>query len=215
MPVKSRAKAPIETIKEDAPLEEKPKKKKGVMRRMSIGRKSKKKAASKLAKQKQADGDSKEKGGKRVHWNHKVEKKRHPRLQDLTQAEKESVWYTEGDTKIILAMAKVTVKMMMKGEPCDDVDYCSRGLEGKTPVGSKRRQKNKLRVRRALLEEQEIQRDEGVFDPDYLAEVSIKNSKDVVLDAHNVALNDERSIQAYLNVSHGDSSPVPPSRLQR
>jgi hypothetical protein len=72
----------------------------------------------------------KSKSGKRVHWNHKVEKKRHYRTQDLRPEERDAIWYTEADTKIILAMAKVTVKMMMKGETCDDVDYCSRGLEG-------------------------------------------------------------------------------------
>jgi hypothetical protein len=72
----------------------------------------------------------KPKSSKRVHWNHKVEKKRHYRTQDLRPEEREAIWYTEADTKIILAMAKVTVKMMMKGEVCDDVDYCSRGLEG-------------------------------------------------------------------------------------
>ena len=149
----------------------------------------------------------------RVHWNHKVEKKRHYRVQDLSPDERESVWYTEADTKIILAMAKVTVKMMMKGEHCDDVDYCSRGLEGKTPTGSKRRQKNKLRVRKALLEEQEIQREEGVLDTGYLAKLSIKYSQDVVLEAHEVALMDERDIQEYLSFSDGDISPMPPRRM--
>lgn len=72
----------------------------------------------------------KSKSNKRVQWNHKVEKKRHYRIQDLRPDEREAIWYTEADTKIILAMAKVTVKMMMRGEACDDVDYCSRGLEG-------------------------------------------------------------------------------------
>jgi len=167
------------------------------------------------AKLSNTEDSSRPKGQKHVHWNHKVEKKRHPRVQDLTVEEREAVWYTEGDTKIILAMAKVTVKMMMKGEPCDDIDYCSRGLEGKTPTGSKRRQKNKLRVRKALLEEQEMQREEGVMDPEYLAEVSRKYSEEVVAEAHNVALCDERNIQDYLNLSHGDCSPMQPRRMKR
>mmetsp|Transcript_52788 Transcript_52788/g.152205 ORF Transcript_52788/g.152205 Transcript_52788/m.152205 type:complete len:213 (-) Transcript_52788:207-845(-) len=156
---------------------------------------------------------------KNVHWNKKVEKKRHYRIQDLMPEEREAVWYNESDSKIILAMAKVTVKMMMKGEPCDDVDYCSRGLEGKTPTGSKQRQKNKLRVRKAVLEEQEIQREEGVLDDDYLGEVSRVNSKDIVQKAHEVALMDEQDIQDYLeSVSLdciGDVQPLQPRRMQR
>lgn len=221
MSLRGKAKVPIQTIKEDAPLQdEKVKKKKPLLRSVSFGsrKKKKEKAASKAAKEaaakKEKENEKKNEGGKRVHWNHKVEKKRHHRLQDLTPDEKEAVWYTEGDTKIILAMAKVTVKMMMKGEPCDDIDYCSRGLEGKTPAGSKRRQKNKLRVRRAVLEEQEIQRDEGVFDPDYLGEVSFTNSQNNRIESHNVGLNDERNIRGYMNLSN-DSSPIPPSRMNR
>jgi hypothetical protein len=124
------------------------------------------------------------------------------------------VWYTENDTKIILAMAKVTVKMMMRGEACDDVDYCSRGLEGKTPAGSKQRQKNKLRVRKALIAEQEMQREEGVHDPEYLAQVSIKNSKDVCIQAHKVAVQDEEEIREYVSsvVNQLDHTPVQPRR---
>jgi hypothetical protein len=156
---------------------------------------------------------------KSVHWNHRVEKKRHHRVVDLTQEEKEAVWYTENDTKIILAMAKVTVKMMMKGEPCDDVDYCSRGLEGKTPAGSKQRQKNKLRVRKALLDEQEIQREEGIRDSEFLAEVSRKNSRDVCTQARNTAIRDEEAVRDYLGsvLTHRDSSkpPVQPRRSLR
>jgi hypothetical protein len=157
-----------------------------------------------------------EKGeNKSVHWNRKVEKKRHHRCQDLSDDELECYWYTESDTKIILAIAKVTVKMMMKGEFCDDIDYCSRGLEGKTPVGSKKRQKNKLRVRKALLEEQEIQREEGVFDPEYLAQVCLKYSRETNITAHSQGLRDEREIQEYLLVSDGDCSPIQPRRKIR
>jgi hypothetical protein len=119
-------------------------------------------------------------------------------LSDLSQDEIESVWYTESDTKIMLGMAKVTVKMMMKGEFCDDLDYCSRGLEGKTLAGSKRRQKNKLRVRKKLLEEQEMQRDEGVFDPEYLSQVCVKYSRENVAQAHSQGQRDEADIQDYL-----------------
>jgi hypothetical protein len=136
---------------------------------------------------------------KKLTWNHKVQKKRHPRIADYTPDEIESVWYTENDTKIILAIAKVTVKMMMRGEPCDEIDYCSRGLEGKTPEGAKRRQYNKLKVRKALLEEQEMQRAEGVDDVEQLAATSIKHSTAMIEQAHQVAVEDSRAIEEYKN----------------
>lgn len=201
---KSQRATKVATISEDSPLADD--RNKGQMENASLNETSQDPSSA---------ASSKPTNKKRVHWNHKVEKKRHHRVQDLSDDEKESVWYTEGDTKIILAMAKVTVKMMMKGEPCDDIDYCSRGLEGKTPAGSKRRQKNKLRVRKALLEEQEFQREEGVVDTEYLAQVSMKHSKEVVAEAHAVALQDEQDIQDYLNLSHGDCSPIQPRRMKR
>ena len=136
---------------------------------------------------------------KKLTWNHKVQKKRHPRLCDMTPEEIESVWYTENDSKIILAIAKVTVKMMMKGEPCDDFDYCSRGLEGKTPEGAKRRQMNKAKVRRSLLEEQDMQRAEGTMDDVLLAQTSIKNSTPHMQQAHQQGLKDEAEIADYKN----------------
>jgi len=149
---------------------------------------------------------------KSVHWYHKVQKKRHIRIQDMDIDERNAVWYTEADSKLILAMAKVTVKMIMKDEPCDDIDYCSRGLEGKTPAGSKRRQKNKMKVRRAVLEEQDIQRDEGVINIDFLAEVSRMCSKDVVHQAHERGLNDEDAVRQYLHDVSFDASPIQPRR---
>ncbi len=210
MPLRGRAQraSTVPTIQEDSSLDGKlDNPTKGLLKSVSFHDNAKDNT--------NADATSNQRSDKHVHWNHKVEKKRHPRVQDLTVEEREAVWYTEGDTKIILAMAKVTVKMMMKGEPCDDIDYCSRGLEGKTPTGSKRRQKNKLRVRKALLEEQDMQREEGVSDADYLAQVSMNYSKEVVEEAHSVALQDERNIQEYLNLSHGDCSPMQPRRMKR
>ncbi|CAJ1965943.1 unnamed protein product [Cylindrotheca closterium] len=157
--------------------------------------------------------DSTEKTEKKgVHWYHKVQKKRHIRIQDMEQEERNSTWYTEADSKLILAMAKVTVKMIMKDEPCDDVDYCSRGLEGKTPAGSKRRQKNKMKVRRAVLEEQDIQRDEGVINMDFLGEVSRMCSKDVGQQAHERGLADEDAVREYLHDVSFDASPIQPRR---
>eukprot|EP00980_Cylindrotheca_fusiformis_P009713 scaffold2143_cov125-Cylindrotheca_fusiformis.AAC.15 len=152
-------------------------------------------------------------GVRRVHWYHKVQKKRHIRIQDMDVEERQNVWYTEADSKLILAMAKVTVKMIMKDEECDDIDYCSRGLEGKTPAGSKRRQKNKMKVRRAVLEEQDIQRDEGIINPDFLGEVSRMCSKEVGHQAHQRGLEDEDAVRDYLHEdSYGDQSPIQPRR---
>lgn len=135
---------------------------------------------------------------KSVRWSTKLTKRRHIQIKDMKEEERESVWYTPEDTKIILAMAKVTVKMMMNGDYCDNIDYCSRGLEGKTSRGARQRIHNKQRVRTAVLEEQKLQRTEGLLDADALARVSLKYSEDLAAQARDKALGDERDARAFL-----------------
>lgn len=135
---------------------------------------------------------------KSVHWNPKVAKKRHIQVKDMKAEERQNVWYNTDDTKIILAMAKVTVKMMMKGEQCDDIDYCSRGLEGKTLNGSRKRNKYKQLARSAVLMEQEIQRMDGVNKPEELARVSCKHTEILVAKARVKAIQDERDAKEFL-----------------
>jgi hypothetical protein len=90
---------------------------------------------------------------------------------------------------------------------------------GKTPAGSKQRQKNKLMVRKAVLEEQEVQREEGVVDGDYLGDVSRTYSKEVCEEAHEVGLADEYNIQDYLESvtqeNFVDFLPMQPRRMAR
>jgi len=134
-----------------------------------------------------------------VCWNSKLEKKRHIKLSDMTEEERDSIWYTESDTKIILAMAKITVKMMMRNEPCDDIDYCTRGLEGKTASGAKRRSKTKSVVRKAVLLEQKRQYLDGRNDPTKLANISFNCTRDNGDKARENGIKDELDISDYIN----------------
>lgn len=137
---------------------------------------------------------------KRVHWNTRVSKRRHIQLKDMTAEEKYSVWYSSQDSKLILAMAKVTVKMMMRGEPCDDdTDYCSRGLEGKTREGSKKRNKSKVMVNTAVLMEQEIQRMDKKDDPETIAKASFNCSEVLCRRARLQGTQDERDVGDFLD----------------
>ena len=135
---------------------------------------------------------------KSVSWSKKRQWRRHHRICDLSKEEQEAVWYTPEDSKIILAMARVTVKMMMNGEVCDDVDYCSRGLEGKTLEGSKIRKENKHRLKQAVFAEQEVQFQENVWDPKYLAMVSESMSQKGVREAYIAGLQDAKSVREYI-----------------
>ena len=209
----------VETIAEDSPLTQKDINKNGLSasrssrKRSSVSRSKSGRSSSSMSSRNNnkssssastdptstSSSSSRDPSRKAVHWNPKVGKKRHIQLQDMRDYERESVWYNEDDSRIILAMARVTVKMMMKGEACDDIDYCSRGLEGKTLSGSKKRSKNKNLVRAAVLTEQEIQRMDGVHDPEELANVSVKCSVTICTVARDKGIQDEQAIQDYLD----------------
>lgn len=135
---------------------------------------------------------------KSVHWNPKVTKKRHIQIADIKEKEKENVWYTKEETKIILAMAKATVKMMMSGQLLDNIDYCSRGLEGKTLIGAKKRGKYKQAVRSSVMKEQEMQRMSGINRPEDLAKVSLGCTETPIAKARNRAAKDEQEAREYL-----------------
>jgi len=136
---------------------------------------------------------------KTVRWNPDIGKIRHIHRKDMEEVERENVWYNKSDDKLILQMAKVTVMMMMKGEPCDDVEYCSRGLEGKVPVESKKRAKNKKRVHKAVHREQNLQRLEGAKNTKQIANASFEHTIDISTKALDTAIEDERDVQEYLN----------------
>lgn len=142
--------------------------------------------------------DTRDPSEKSVHWYPKVAKKRHIQIKDMNDEERESVWYNENDKKMMVAMAKSTVKMMMNGDRFDDIDYCSRGLEGKTVVGAKQRSKNKHLVRRSVLRQQEIQRLAGINQPEELAKVSFKCSEYIAAEARKRAIKDEEEARAFL-----------------
>lgn len=142
---------------------------------------------------------------KKVRFNPKIVKRRHVSLKDISQAEQENLWYNKKDDKLILAMAKVTVKMIMKGENFDDIDYCSRGLEGKTMSESKKRSRNKRKVLSAVKMEQELQRLEGVRNPAKIANAAKKHTLELSLIAHQKGMEDERAVQEYLSDTRTNS----------
>ena len=80
----------------------------------------------------------------------------------------------------------------------DDEEYCTRGLEFKTKAGARFRSSNKLRTRSAVLNEQDLQRDEGFEDPQYIAMASMEESRGCRDGALARAIYDEQSIQEYL-----------------
>lgn len=139
---------------------------------------------------------------KKVRWkpDEKLAKKYYSlSKKDMPTEERESYWYSKSDDKKIFAAAKMTVKMIMMGKPFDDVTNTSRGLECKTRNESMKRVRAKKRVTAALKTEQELQRLEGVRNPERLAVAIAKHTEELAALAAEQGIEDEQEVQEYLN----------------
>ena len=87
----------------------------------------------------------------------------------------------------------------MKGEEVEETNYQSiRGLEYRTRKGAVRRQHNKLEAISAVLDEQDRQYNEGLFNEELLAEVYRSCASHCQDEAYILALKDEATARDLL-----------------
>lgn len=138
---------------------------------------------------------------KKVHWrpDGRLAKKYYClSKKDMPPEEIESYWYNKTDDKKIFAQAKMTVKMIMMGKPFDEVTNTGRGLECKTRNESMKRVKAKKKVKNAMKMEQELQRLEGVSNPERLAVAISQCTKELSEWAAQQGIEDEKVVQDYM-----------------
>jgi len=138
--------------------------------------------------------------GPRVSFARSVMHKEVRHINDFTSEEVSKLWMTAPDYQVVRKIVKTTVLKMMRGQiiPEDDEQFCSRGLEYRTKAGSKARSQTKLHARMAVLNEQDIQRDEGFEDPSFIAMVCMEASKASRDAARARGAADELSVRDYL-----------------
>mmetsp|Transcript_10119 Transcript_10119/g.21122 ORF Transcript_10119/g.21122 Transcript_10119/m.21122 type:complete len:200 (-) Transcript_10119:160-759(-) len=138
---------------------------------------------------------------KKVHWkpDQRLAKKYYClSKKDMPPEEIQQYWYNKSDDKKIFFEAKMTVKMIMMGKPFDEVTNTCRGLECKTRNESMKRVKAKKKVKNAMKMEQELQRLEGVSNPERLAVAIAQCTKELTEWAEQQGIKDEREVQEYL-----------------
>lgn len=107
------------------------------------------------------------------------------------------IWYCKDDFKAMKKNYLPTLKKMAKGLPLDEGEE-SRGLEHKTPVGNKRRHKNRLVSIDSVLREQDRQWDRNMLDAEFISELYIQSSAHCRLQASIVAKEDEEYVDKYV-----------------
>ena len=141
---------------------------------------------------------------RKVHFAPKIRCRDVPHFSYYSKELHEQVWMSEAEFLIIRASAKATVKLMMSRREISQYDldeFCPRGLEDRTRQGLRERSRNKEAVRDAVLKEQEAQWDEDVYDPEFLAAVSLSRSRDSSEKAWQRAQLDAEEANQYLKGS--------------
>lgn len=130
----------------------------------------------------------------KVRFYHRVRIQRVTNRKHLSKEHSKKVWYSREEFKEIRNECFQTIKIMTDHEDIieDEDEYCFRGLEYKTKEASKKRQRNKLEVRQAVLDEQEYQKENGMNDPEWISMLSIDESRTCKRDALERARQDEK-----------------------
>ncbi|KAG7354198.1 hypothetical protein IV203_003554 [Nitzschia inconspicua] len=136
---------------------------------------------------------------KSVRFHSRVRFKNVKHIDDYTDREYFSTWYTEEDLQEIFNHCVDTVRKMVNGFVLnEDNGYSPRGLEYKTPTGAKTRKENKARGIRIVLDEQERQRTEGVIDPERLAKLYSDGAADSRRAYRLMAIKDQEEARPIL-----------------
>ena len=129
----------------------------------------------------------------RVRFSEKIVVRKIISRKNYTAEEIQACWFTAEELQRIHRHCGKEIRRLNEGMKLKDKKYCSRGLEGYTIVGAATKKKIRLLAINAVLDEQMIQWDAGVFDEDSIAEIYCnKASSRCQLDATNVGFRHHR-----------------------
>ena len=112
--------------------------------------------------------------------------------------EKQLTWYSVEEYAEIKLLCIETLKLMMKDSSfTDNEDHCTRGLEVRTRDANKIRKDTKLQATRVVLEEQELQFEEGVNMPERIREKCRETTLISQSAAQFLAMKDRKDAEEY------------------
>ena len=126
-------------------------------------------------------------------------------LNDYTEDEVQATWYDKVDLAVIKLDVKATLTKMIQGDFTEDDICSSRGLESYTPEGAIRKRLHKNNTWNVVLDEQDAQRDQGINDPELIADLCHEQTAQSQVEANMIALRDAE-FACDKNLSQGKSS---------
>lgn len=127
-----------------------------------------------------------------------------PTSVELTEEDVAALWYTKEEFNLSKKSQMFIVKMMDRGMTAleDDEELCSRGLEGRTRAGTRRKSKIIEAAWDAVFSEQEKQWRDGRFSAWTLARIYFESSAASSMDAFLAGKRDAQYVQ---NMGQTDS----------
>jgi hypothetical protein len=119
-------------------------------------------------------------------------------VEDFSDREKAQTWHSKTDLKNIKRDNEVTIRRMIAGV-CFGNDYCPRGLEHRTSMGARVREKHRRDAVSAVLEYQSLLWEAGVEsnnNDQNLARVYSHHTDHSARVAHLMAVIDEQNIKS-------------------
>lgn len=126
----------------------------------------------------------------RVAFSKQVECFQIDTLDSYSDEEYDSMWYSPEESQAIRIECAKTLQVMLGDVPLDELDICFRGLECKAGHTLEARQTRKTILRHSVLDEQAVNRDLKVDNPEALAAFSQQHSAPSVAAAIETAQRD-------------------------
>jgi hypothetical protein len=127
---------------------------------------------------------------------------------DYTLEEADATFSSRKEHQQIMRQCHKEVKKIGHGEKFKDKKYCARGLEGRTKIGYISKVQKRALVINAVLDEQLMQWNEGVFDEDAIADACHIASSSCGLWASIVGRRDQKAAEEIYGLAYKISSAV-------
>jgi hypothetical protein len=124
---------------------------------------------------------------------------------DYTPEDVEASWYSHEESKAISTQCIKEIKRMDMGEKLKDKKYCSRGLEGHTTIGAESKMRNRKVAIDAVLDEQLIQWEEGIYDEELIGDIYYEASIRCQVWAHHIGKCDQQAAMGRSSSNMGPS----------
>jgi len=130
---------------------------------------------------------------KAVAFNEVVKAKRTIFIADFNAVELGSYWYDSNELTSMKNDVRFQAKLLEQGglfqtkSHIGGARYCYRGLEMFTPAGARYRSETRRKGQELVLVEQNLQREEGSDDPEYIAEIYASAANEARLAAIKAA----------------------------